>query len=100
MDGRPPEFKALLENAGPGATQGAAVYPQNYQARPYVIAQADYKGGATGNVVLKGRINSSYAWVTLYTFTASASKEVSWFPEMKADADTIAGGTVDAGLMG
>lgn len=63
----------------------------------YGLVQVKITGVAT--VDIEGRINSSFPWKTITSFTGSDASEIVLFPEMRANVSSYSSGTVDAAIV-
>lgn len=65
--------------------------------RMYVAVQVAITG--TLNLLIQGRIDSTQAWVTLYTFTASDAQMISRMPQMRASYNGASAGAAGSALL-
>ena len=65
----------------------------------YAAAQVAL-GGGTATVALQGRINSTFAWKTLNSFTQDDALEIVVFPEMRGTVEDYVSGTVSLAIVG
>lgn len=64
--------------------------------RDFILTQIEITGTAT--VEIQGRLNSDYSWIPIHTATASESKLIARYPQMRAEVTAFTSGACSAGI--
>jgi len=85
--------KTLATGVTSVSTQDAVNFTRELGRVQSGIAQVDGMSG-TETVLVQGRLDGGFDWVTVATFTADGAKSVMIFPEMRSNVTVRAAGTI------